>query len=232
MPSVRSVFAPDNSSPSLKPLLLGSRSPRRAELLARAGFVFTAFDPPYADPANPNDAQSTLGGPALAEQLAQRKAASVLAGDLPKKAVLLTADTLVVAPDGGLLGTPETAAEAADMLRVLRDATHVIATGVCLRDRVGDGEEETESFVATALVTFGSLDDAMIEAYVAGAGWQGKAGGYNLEERLHDGWPVTVVGEPEAVMGLPLAALIPRLVARGIHPLEASLAGEVSHGQA
>lgn len=210
--------APANAAtPSL---WLASRSPRRAELLRAAGFVFTAFDPPYDDPADPNRVTDAPGGPELARWLAERKAASVAEADLPDLldlpggAVLLTADTLVVAPGGGLLGTPESAAEAGATLRRLRHATHTIATGVCLR-RVGGGRT---SFLATARVTFGALDDALLDAYVAGDGWRGKAGGYNLAERQCDGWPVTVDGDPDAVMGLPVKALAPRLAAFGVFP--------------
>jgi septum formation protein len=35
-------------------LVLGSKSPRRADLLAHAGYAFRQVDPPYDDPADPN----------------------------------------------------------------------------------------------------------------------------------------------------------------------------------
>ena len=194
-------------------LWLASRSPRRAALLREAGFGFTAFDPPYDDPADPNRVNAAPTGPERARWLAERKAASVPPGDLPAGAVLLTADTLVVAPGGALLGTPESEAQARQTLEQLRGATHTIATGVCLRR----GNDRPASFLATARVTFGALSDALLEAYVAGGGWRGKAGGYNLSERQRDGWPVTVEGDPAAVMGLPVAALAPRLAALGIY---------------
>jgi len=220
--------APPSDAPA-PALWLASRSPRRAELLRAAGFVFAAFDPPYDDPSDPNrvagvpGASGVPGGPELARWLAERKAASVAEADPPglsDGAVLLTADTLVVAPGGGLLGTPESADQAVATLRELRHATHTIATGVCLHRAGGAGGagRDTSSFLATARVTFGVLDDALLDAYVAGGGWRGKAGGYNLEERQRDGWPVAVDGDPDAVMGLPVAALVPRLAALGVTP--------------
>ena len=197
-------------------LWLASRSPRRAELLRAAGFAFQAFDPPYDDPADPNCVTAAPGGAGRARWLAERKAASVSRRDLPRGAVVLTADTLVVAPDGGLLGTPETPEQARAVLSRLCGAAHVVATGVCLRR----GGEDASSFLVTARVTWGAVDWGRIERYVAGGQWRGKAGGYNLVERQRDGWPVTVEGDRAAVMGLPVAALGPRLAALGIVPVE------------
>ena len=220
MSEVRAAFASDFVDVPTRRLLLGSRSPRRAELLTRAGFVYSRRWIRRTwirrTPTGRPDGGAATDGPALARGLAERKAASVDAADLPAGSVLLTADTLVVASGGGLLGTPESAGQAAATLRRLRGHTHVIATGVCLRGvpkaggRSGGGAN-TKSFVATAHVHFGEIDDAEIDRYVAGGGWAGKAGGYNLEERQAAGWPVTVDGEAAAVMGLPLETLTPRL---------------------
>jgi len=209
----------DATSPAL---WLASRSPRRAALLRAAGFNFVVFDPPYDDPADPNRVVGAPAGPERARWLAERKAASVGTADLPDGAVLLTADTLVMTPGGRLLGTPESATQAAATLRCLREATHTIATGVCLWRAAGG----SSSFLTLARVAFGALDDLLIDRYVAGDGWRGKAGGYNLEERQREGWPITVDGDPAAVMGLPVAALVPRLAALGVHPRQTPPATE------
>lgn len=210
---------PTGAQPGAAPTLwLASRSPQRAQLLHAAGFDFTAFDPPYADPADPNRVVDAPAGASRACWLAQRKAASVSQDDLPgprgARGVLLTADTLVVDAEGALIGTPESAEQAVATLRRLRSATHTIATGVCLQCVGG----AATSFLVTAEVTFGPLDDALLEAYGASAGWQGKAGGYNLDEREHAGWPIAVEGDRAAVMGLPMAELVPRLATLGVSP--------------
>ena len=50
-----------------------------------------------------------------------------------------------------------------------------------------------------------------IEGYLAGGGWRGKAGAYNLSERIEAGWPIEVQGDPGTVMGLPMEILSPML---------------------
>ena len=218
---------PDVSRPSAGTLWLASRSPQRAALLRAAGYRFSVLTPGYADPADPNrSGVDTRDGPALARMLAERKAASVPAtadADGWDGGVLLAADTLVIAPDGGLLGTPETADEAAATLRRLRDATHTIATGVCLRGGAGGaggagGPCADASWVETAAVRFGPLPDAVIAEYVATGAWRGRAGGYNLTERRADGWPVRVDGDDDTVTGMPVRAVRGPLAARGVHP--------------
>jgi septum formation protein len=37
--------------------------------------------------------------------------------------------------------------------------------------------------------------------------WRGKAGGYNLSDRIEAGWPLHCDGEPETVMGLSMDLL-------------------------
>ncbi len=212
--------APTQAPPGAVPptLWLASRSPRRAQLLEAAGFAFTAFAPPYADPADPNCVVNAPAGALRAQWLAERKAASVSPDDLPAprggSGVLVTADTLVVDAQGALIGTPESAEQAVQTLRRLRNATHTIATGVC----VGSVGDAATSFLITVEVTLGPLDDALLEAYGVSAGWRGKAGGYNLDERQRAGWPIGVDGDRDAVMGLPVAALVPRLAALGVFP--------------
>jgi len=274
-----------------KHLLLASRSPRRALLLREAGFGFSQFEPPFADPADPNELfacpNTRRDGPAVAQRLAELKARSVpddaitqalrqtfvnqppqatppqntspmkttaspqkqprkrlenpaeslperlaeglprklpkelpgeLAGELPGGAVLLTADTIGITPNGELVGTPETVEQARVMLRSLLGQTHTIATGVALR-LVGD---EPRSFADTARVNMGQVSDAALEQYLRSGQWAGKAGGYNLAERVAEGWPITVEGDPGTVMGLPMRRLAPMLVELGVPQHHAS----------
>ena len=63
-----------------------------------------------------------------------------------------------------------------------------------------------------------TLDDGEIERYVSAGGWRGKAGGYNLAERLAAGWPIRCEGDPTSVMGLPMARVAPLLRELGCGP--------------
>ena len=53
---------------------------------------------------------------------------------------------------------------------------------------------------------WGSVSDEAIESYLQSDGWQGRAGGYNLADRINDGWDIACEGDPATVMGLPAAA--------------------------
>ena len=66
-------------------------------------------------------------------------------------------------------------------------------------------------FAESARVTFGALGNAEIDRYVSSGAWRGKAGGYNLSERLAAGWPITYRGDATTIMGLPMRALRERL---------------------
>ncbi|MFI4870918.1 MAG: Maf family protein, partial [Phycisphaerales bacterium JB061] len=48
--------------------------------------------------------------------------------------------------------------------------------------------------------------------------WRGKAGAYNLRERLDAGWAIEYEGDPTSIMGLPMELLRQKLPAWGIEP--------------
>jgi septum formation protein len=68
-------------------------------------------------------------------------------------------------------------------------------------------------FVVGADVRVGDLGGHRIAPYLASGDWRGKAGAYNLFERLDAGWPIAFEGDPLAIVGLPIAALRARLAA-------------------
>lgn len=91
------------------------------------------------------------------------------------------------------------------MIRNLRDGSHDVVTGVAIIDtRSG----ERHLFTDAARVTVGSILDAEIDAYVRGDDWRGKAGAYNLRDRIAAGWPMTFVGDETTIMGLPMLRLV------------------------
>jgi septum formation protein len=177
-------------------LVLASSSPRRVELLRRAGYAFDvrpggAVEPPYAggDPA------------AHAESLARAKAAGAR-GD-----VVIGADTIVVV-DGEVLGKPADAAGAAAMLRLLSGRAHEVVTAVAVRR---DGE--LRSGHASARVTFRRLAPEEIDAYVATGEPLDKAGAYAFQGGA-GAFVTRLEGDADTVIGLPLA-LLDRLLAPG-----------------
>ncbi len=184
---------------------LASNSPRRRELLAGAGIEFNAAHPGLDDGQL---AAGSIDPERWVMALAYLKAASAWrSGSTPGASVVLGADTIVV-QDGQTFGQPTDADDARRMLMAMRDADHDVLTGVALIDaRTG----LREIFADRALVHVGHISDDEIELYVASGLWRGKAGGYNLSERLAAGWPITFEGDPGTIMGLPMQTLPDRL---------------------
>ncbi|MEM7311331.1 MAG: Maf family protein [Planctomycetota bacterium] len=182
-------------------LVLASASPRRRALLAAEGLDFRV------DPADVDE--SLEGGrepEEAARELAQRKAEAVLPRYSGQPVWILAADTIVALQEGAgawrLLGKPADAAEAASMLRSLSDSAHRVVTGVCAA-RGLDGALEVTS--ETTLVTMRTIEPHEVDDYVASGEWQGKAGGYAIQETA-DRFVVALEGGGfDNVVGLPVA---------------------------
>ena len=194
-------------------LWLGSGSPQRRAMLQEAGYAATAR-PPHLD-----DGQLTPGdvGPeewtlALACWKARAVAESLRAEGA--RGVVLAGDT-VCTHQGEVMGKPRDRDHARRMLHAFRGATHPVVTGVCLIDL--DRDEE-QSFVDVARVRWGSVSDQAIETYLERDGWKGRAGGYNLADRINDGWDLSCEGDHATVMGLPLQRLKPMLASMALAP--------------
>lgn len=191
-------------------VLLASRSPRRRRLLDAHGIQHVVVTSPVDD----SELSPGLASPTeWVMSLAFLKASSVEtvhlhAGDA-ESCVVLGADTVCVL-DGQVLGQPTDARHARAMLLAFEDRTHEVITGValwCPRTL------RRHIFYDRAVVTWAAVGVERIEAYVASDGWRGKAGAYNLSERVDDGWPITCQGDPGTVMGLPMEILRARIAA-------------------
>ncbi len=180
-------------------LLLASRSPRRRLLLDRAGFAHDAEHPGFDDAVlQPGAVSPDEWVMALAYLKAWARALEAAPGR-----VVLGADTACLL-DGALVGTPRDENEARSMLRAFVNRAHEVVTGVAL---VESGSGRRRMFAERATVRFGDLSDDAIDRYVATHAWEGKAGAYNLAERLDAGWPIEFQGEDSTIMGLPLTRL-------------------------
>jgi septum formation protein len=176
-------------------LLLASASPRRKELLAQAGFSFEVR--PSSIPEEYRAGEDPI---AFATRLAREKAQAVFASDPlnDDSRMVLGADTVVLA-EGEILGKPSDASDAARMLHLLSGRTHHVITGVCLVSAVA-----TESAAEITGVTFTTLSDAEIDAYIASGEPMDKAGAYGIQGRAAK-WIPRIQGCYFNVVGLPLA---------------------------
>lgn len=202
--------------PRAAPLLwLASRSPRRRQLLTEAGLEHVAEHPGIEDSelvagqaAKPDEWVASL-----AYLKACAGAAMARERGIAEPLLVLGADTACV-QHGRLIGTPGSPQEARAMLEGFRSAAHEVVTGVALIGQDADhaGRPKIRSlFASSAIVMWGEVPDNEIAKYIESGGWQGKAGAYNLRERLEAGWPIECKGDPNGVMGLPVAALARRI---------------------
>jgi septum formation protein len=171
-------------------------------LLAEAGWDVEQRPPAIDDGALRIDA----GTPeATVAALAWFKAAQVGPPDGDALASI-AADTVCVV-DGRILGKPVDRDDAAGMLARMAPGRHRTVTGVCVLGREGS----RRLFVDGATVEMAEIDPVAMQAYLDSEEWRGKAGGYNLADRVAAGWPVRCIGDPATVMGLPMRRLLPML---------------------
>ncbi|MBM3775755.1 MAG: septum formation inhibitor Maf [Acidobacteria bacterium] len=170
-------------------LVLASESPRRAEILERAGIRF------LARPARVDE--TPLAGEKAEDYVRRVAEAKCIAVD---GEVVLAADTVVVI-DGKILGKPRDAADARRMLELLSGRRHEVLTGIAIRR---GGLLTTD--VAVTAVWFASLTPHEIADYVASGEPMDKAGAYAIQglaskfiERI-DGCYTNVVGLPVALV--------------------------------
>ncbi|NLC84313.1 MAG: septum formation protein Maf [Ruminococcaceae bacterium] len=194
-------------------LVLASASPRRLELLERfyPPERITVIVPEYDEyPLMNNTKADTASEPAaLAGRLAAGKLAALLEqNELPTESLVIAADTIVTI-DEKMLGKPETSREAAEMLRLLSNRTHKVVTGLAIQIRSG-GSVKQRIDAETTEVTFGLLDEAMIEWYLASGEPYDKAGAYGIQG-LGAAFISGINGCYYNVMGLPVHRLFAEL---------------------
>jgi septum formation protein len=178
-------------------IILASGSPRRAELLSQAGYVFRTVVPtiPEPDTGNPEVTPAEE-----AEALSYFKARAV-AGTVPR-GLILGADTLV-AHDGKVFGKPRDREHAREILSSLMGTTHEVITGVTLLD-ADDGRRAIEH--DTTRVTMRRLTPGELAGYLDSQAWEGKAGAYGIQDE-HDPFVQRIEGSFSNVVGLPLERL-------------------------
>jgi len=180
------------------PIVLASASPRRRELLERAGVIFEIAVSPAEEIHD-----ASLKPDVLCEHNAVLKAEAVAA--LRPDAIVIGSDTLVFIDDEPL-GKPTDLDEARSMLRRLAGRVHRVCTGVCVIFPGG----MKKVFHGNTEVTFLPLDETQINAYFALVNPLDKAGAYGIQE--HGELIVAnIQGSFDNVMGLPVDLVIQAL---------------------
>lgn len=188
-------------------LILASQSPRRAELLKQMGLSFEVR------PSNTEEVtEPGLTPHEEVVSLSLQKARAVY-GSLTEEAVVLSADTVVVLDDN-ILGKPRDEEDAKRMLTALSGRSHLVLTGVTVM-----GPGGTMTHCEETVVTFRSLSEKEIDAYIATSEPMDKAGAYGIQG--FGGLFVShLAGDYFNVVGLPVCAAGQMLRSAGIPVLE------------
>jgi len=189
--------------------VLASASPRRRELLHEAGYDFEVH------PANIDEEDHPVGllPGDLAEWLATEKAKAI-ATQFPNS-VILAADTVVAFGDC-ILGKPEDADHARQMLTLLGGTTHMVVTGIAV---ISPAQKFSKADRVISAVNMRRLTADEIDRYIATNEWQGKAGGYGIQD--NDPFVTRVNGSFTNIVGLPMDEARALLAEAGIQPTRA-----------
>ncbi|MHC4740926.1 MAG: Maf family protein [Planctomycetota bacterium] len=177
--------------------ILASASPRRRELLTRAGYDFEVV---VADVDESSFSTDGLTAEEYAEWLALAKAKFV--GEKSPDSLVLGADT--VADFGGeIIGKPADAKHAEEITRKLFSEPHRVVTGVAIV-RLSDGFELVRSDSTTVYPK--PLTPEQIAEHIDNGSWRDKAGAYAIKED-GDEFVERIEGSLTNVMGLPMELL-------------------------
>ncbi len=183
--------------------ILASKSPRRRELLKKAGYKFEVAEPLI----NEKDFDSEQISPCeYAKQLAIAKAMSV-AQKLQDKFVV-GADTIVDF-DGRIVGKAADAAQAEKIIRMLFNAPHRVITGlaiICKKKSIEIVDSDT------TIVYPRPMTEEQLAEHINSGVWRDKAGAYAIQENS-DRFVEKIEGSLTNVMGMPME-LFQRLLKR------------------
>lgn len=172
-------------------LVLASGSPRRAEILERAGWPHEIVVAGIDETLLPNEDAAVY-----VQRLARSKAEKVASG--LDRGLVLGADTTVVVANQ-ILGQPVDEADARRMLELLNATWHEVLTGVALV-RVGG---ETRVGCETTRVRFAEMSDDEIDWYIGTGEPFGKAGAYGIQGNASL-FIKEIEGDYFNIMGLPI----------------------------
>ena len=193
----------------MKRIILASASPRRRELLERAGVNFEVI------PASGEENRTSDDPKEAVQQLARDKAVSVMhtVEDSEDGTIVIGSDTVVVF-ENMILGKPHDTEDAVNTLKKLQGNTHQVYTGVSVWEKKA-GVWTEHTFYESTDVTFYPVSDEEIRAYVATGEPMDKAGSYGIQG-LFGIYVKGLCGDYNNVVGLPVARLFYEMKKSGI----------------
>lgn len=177
-------------------IILGSKSPRRKELLASMDIVFEVEVKETDESYDP-----TLSAVEIVKYIAETKFSAFDREHYFDK-LLICADTIVVDEQGDVLGKPADLEEAKAVIKRLAGKSHLVYTAVALAY-----QDQKVSFVEETTVWLNNLSDEEIDYYVERYKPLDKAGSYGIQEWIGRVGINKIIGSYENVIGLPTARL-------------------------
>lgn len=186
-------------------IVLASTSRYRRELLNRLQIPFATVDPAVAEEIRNGELPESM-----ATRLATAKALAVASSH--RDAIIIGCDQVAVS-GGGILGKPGSRQNALQQLRELSGREAMFFTAICVHDAASG---KTSNRVVPCRVAFRILDDATIARYLdreqpydcAGSA-KSEGLGIALIQRME-------CEDPNALIGLPLIALVDLLGEHGV----------------
>jgi septum formation protein len=177
-----------------KPIILASGSPRRKELLEKAGVKFKIAESKFKEYFN-----LKLEPHALAQKLSLEKAKTVYKKF--KNSIIIAADTFVVY-NGTIFGKPKDQTDAKRMLSILSNKTHLIITGFTIinGEKIITKSEETK-------VSMRKISEAEIDSYINTKEPFDKAGAYAIQGEAKK-FIEKIDGDLPNAIGLPIHTLL------------------------
>ncbi|WP_195979257.1 Maf family protein [Blautia luti] len=191
-------------------IILASASPRRKELLAKAGISFTVI------PAAGEEKRTSEDPGEAVQQLARDKAEWVAQSlaECEEGTLVIGSDTIVVF-ENRILGKPKDRRDAAETLEKLQGNTHQVYTGVTVLERKA-GKWVEHTFFESTDVTFYPVSREEIQDYIATGEPMDKAGSYGIQG-LFGIYVKGICGDYNNVVGLPVARLFHEMKKSGIN---------------
>lgn len=180
--------------------VLGSRSPRRQQLLAEIGLPFIVRTQDIEE-----DFPDGLAMAEIPVYLALRKA-DALMPFTEYNEMLITADTIVWL-DGEVLGKPGDCTHAREILSKLSGKVHQVVTGVCLQTK-----NRQKVFYDVTDVSFRILTPEEIEYYIENYKPFDKAGAYGIQEWIGLTGISGINGSYFNVVGLPVQKVYQEII--------------------
>ena len=175
-----------------RPLILASKSPRRSQLLAQAGFEFT-IQTKEVEETYPKD----LAVHKVPVFLAEKKAMACK-DFIKKEEIILAADTVVILEDK-IYGKPKNFDDAVRILQTLSGTIHQVITGVCLLTK-----DQKITFSGHSSVHFEPITEEEILYYIEKYQPYDKAGAYAIQEWIGLCKIAKIEGTYTNIMGLPM----------------------------